>query len=81
MSNSILEKKVKDIIVEEMNNYANEIINEKIIEVQREMAEKSQEIISKVTHYLLVNSFDDPVSLKTIVQIELNKIVIVGGKR
>ena len=75
---NLLETKIKKVIEEEMEKIAHEVIERKTKEARDEIARKSHEIVSKITEYVLVNSFDDPASLKTVVQIELNKVVILG---
>ena len=74
---NLLEQNIKKIITDEINKFTEEIIEEKIKEVRKRIADKSSEVVSKITEYVLVNSFDDPVSLRTVVQIELNKVVIL----
>ena len=81
MMNNLLEKKIREYIQEESNKIAQEVIDKKTQEARREIADKVSEVVAKATQYVLVNSFEDLASLKTIVQIELNKVVILDGKR
>jgi len=78
--NSLLETKIKKIIEEEIKEIAYKVIERKTNEAREEISKKSHEIVSKITEYVLVNSFEDPTSLKTVVQIELNKVVILDKK-
>ena len=79
--NNLLEDKIREYIKEESDKIAQEIIDKKTQEARHEIADKVSEVVAKATKYVLVNSFEDPASLRTVVQIELNKVVILDRMR
>ena len=81
MQNLQIEGGIKKIIKEEMETFVKKIIDEQILEFQDKLAQKATEIISKVVEYIIVTQNDDVAGLRTVIQIEFNKVVIIGGNK
>lgn len=68
-----IETSVKEVVTQELEKFADEIIQSQVTEFQKQLAKKSKEIISKIIESIAVTVTDDVSSGSTIIQFRMTK--------
>ena len=75
-----IEHKIKSVYRELLMEETEKIIENELLKFKKELVNSANEIISKILSHVLISQNEDPIYLKTIIQIQLANVLIQNQK-